>query len=283
MKPIDKLLAQSFFRPRKPDTSKWDHGHALLIVGSSGKSGSAILACASCLHSGAGLLTAHVPGCAETALQVAVPEAMLSLDENHKVISHIPDFKFFSSIGIGPGIGMDEKTIGAFHSLLDTEFTIPIVIDADGLNILAMYPEWKLKLPKNSILTPHHREFSRLIDRDWSGLEEMSKLASSYSADNGFILVLKSSRTLIFLPSGEVYENTTGNAGLAKGGSGDILTGMIASFLAQGYDSKQAAVLAVYLHGRAADLAVQRTAIESLLASDVIRHISGSFLELTGD
>jgi NAD(P)H-hydrate epimerase len=280
MIPINASLIRNLYRPLHSDASKWSRGHALIIAGSTGKIGASILASKSCLRSGVGLLTAHVPGCAETAFYVAVPEVMLSLDTDAKIITHIPELGMFSSIGIGPGIGKHEYTIRAFENLLNSERTVPIVIDADGLNILSMYPELLHKLSNNSVLTPHHREFSRLIGRDWSNLEELTQLASSFSLDKGLILVLKSSSTQIFLPTGEVYINTTGNAGLAKGGSGDMLTGMITSFLAQGYDTKQSLILAVYLHGRAADLAVKNKAPESLLASDVIEYVSEALLEL---
>jgi hydroxyethylthiazole kinase-like uncharacterized protein yjeF len=261
---IDESFAHSIFKPRGTDSGKWDHGHALIVSGSRGKAGAAVLAAKACLRTGVGLLTVHVPSSIETALQVTLPEAMLSLDSNKGVWTEIPDINFKSAVGIGPGVGTDK----------------PLIIDADGLNILSLHVELQDHLPQNTILTPHHREFTRLVGKTWNDESELDSIARKYSSDKRIVLVLKSNHTKIYTPDGHVFLNSTGNAGLAKGGSGDILTGIITSLLAQGYNSVHAAIMGCYLHGRAADLAVTEIAEESLLASDVVEYLSQAIKEM---
>jgi hydroxyethylthiazole kinase-like uncharacterized protein yjeF len=276
---IDESFVRSIFKPRGTDSGKWDHGHALIVSGSRGKAGAAVLAAKACLRTGVGLLTVHVPSSIEMALQVTLPEAMLSLDSNKGVWTEIPDINFKSAVGIGPGIGTDKQTVHALVEFLN-ELVVPLIIDADGLNILSMYPELQDQLPQNTVLTPHHREFTRLVGKTWNNESELDSIARQYSSDKRIILVLKSNQTKIYTPDGHVFLNSTGNAGLAKGGSGDILTGIITSLLAQGYNSVHAAIMGCYLHGRAADLAVTEIAEESLLASDVVEYLSQAIKEM---
>jgi len=276
---VDESVARSIFKPRKSDSSKWDHGHALIIAGCRGKAGATILAAKACLRSGAGLLTVHVPWGIETVLQVSLPEAMIFLDSNQYHWTKIADLTYKNAVGVGPGIGTDNQTVQVFSKFLD-DLKLPAVIDADALNILSMVPELQDKLQPNTVLTPHHREFSRLIGKTWDSENELDVLARQYSAEKRIVLVLKSSQTKIYTPQGHVFVNSTGNSGLAKGGSGDVLTGIITSFLAQGYNATDAAVLGCYLHGRSADLAVKNSTEESLLATDVIEQLSLAIKEI---
>jgi hydroxyethylthiazole kinase-like uncharacterized protein yjeF len=282
MIPIDKGLIRSIFRPRRHDASKWDNGHALIFSGSRGKVGASILASKACLRSGAGLVTVHVPRCSEIPIHSVLPEAMLSLDIDNELITEIPIFNKFDAIGFGPGVGRAKKTELAFHRLLET-LMLPIVIDADGLNMLASLPTFQFQNPNEVILTPHHREFERLIGRSWRNDCELYKIAQNYSVEKKSILVLKSSETRVYSPNGSCYIAVNGNAGLAKGGTGDVLLGILTGLLAQGYTTLDTALLGVYLHGRAADIALKSMAMESINASDVIDHISNVFKELSLD
>lgn len=275
---IDRIFVRSLFKPRKPSSSKWDHGHALLIAGSRGKAGAAILASKACLRSGVGLLTAHVPNCLEFPMLVSLPEAMMSFSGVEEFTEILLSEKV-TAVGVGPGIGVSEKTKKAFFSLLETN-SLPMVLDADALNLLASEPDGMSRVLPNSVLTPHYGEFSRLIHKNRSNEEEILDHAMEFAQHNSVVLVLKSSSTRIFTPHGTVYCTTTGNAGLAKGGSGDVLTGMITAFLAQGYSSLNAACLAVYLHGLAADITCEKIALESMIATDIIENISTALQSL---
>lgn len=268
---LDKAFVASLLRPREPGSHKGDHGHALLVAGSRGKMGAAILASRACLRTGVGLLTVSVPEEERSIIQTAVPEAMVNIRAQDQPMEQ------YNAIGIGPALGLDEQS----ERLLDTvlrKYHQPLVLDADALTLVAKHPDTISKLPSHTILTPHAGEFDRLFGPHANEAARQQK-AIHVSSTSSSIIVLKGHRTQIST-NGVSYTNTTGNAGLAKGGSGDVLTGMILALLAQGYSPVNAACLGVYLHGLAADIAVLHESEESLLASDVIGCIGKAFRSL---
>lgn len=278
---ITEELAKSILKPRNPDSHKGNYGHALLVAGSEGKNGAAVIAGKACLRSGVGLLTVHIPRCAEEIMQSSIPEAMVSLDPSEICFTGIENhLSVYTTIGVGPGLGTAPETMEALIELLKN-FQKPVVIDADGLNILSRNKEHYSLIPKGSILTPHPKEFERLVG-SWSKEEECIHKLMQFSADHSCFVVLKGHETKIACPDGSLYVNTTGNPGMAKGGSGDALTGIITAFLAQGYSSRDAAILGVYLHGLAGDIAVERTSEFSMLPSDLIDALSDAFRRLLG-
>lgn len=268
---VDKIQDRVIF------SHKGIFGHALLIVGSYGKMGAAVLAARSCLRTGVGLLTVHVPACGVDILQVAVPEAVVDADGCDKSISKV-EFDKRATIGIGCGIGQGVEAQELVRSLL-RESDRPLVIDADALNIIAKNG-FTGDIPKNSILTPHPVEFDRLTGVSVSNSIQRLELARKYAAENGVYIVLKGAHTAIITPDSKVYFNSTGNPGMATAGSGDVLTGMITSLLAQKYSPLDAAVVGVYLHGLAGDLAKMIKSEYGLLASDIIESISGAYASL---
>ncbi len=282
-KTIELSTAKHIFKKRNNFSHKGTFGHALIVAGSYGKMGAAVLATKACLRTGAGLTTAFIPNCGMYIMQTAVPEAMAISELNSSndfVISSLPDdVEKYSAIGIGPGIGRHEETQKSIAFIM-RRYGKPLVIDADGLNCLAMQPDLLKNLPGNSIITPHPKEFMRLFGEqanDFTQLETACKKAIELN----IIIVLKGHHSLVALPDGRTFFNTTGNSGMAKGGSGDVLTGVITALLAQGYSPEEAATLGVFIHGAAADIAVKSIAPESLLASDIIHHLSDAFKEVS--
>jgi NAD(P)H-hydrate epimerase len=271
----DESLIRQLLLHRQPNAHKGNFGHALLICGSMGKTGAAQLAAKACLRSGAGLLTMHIPKCAYAGMQVAIPEAMISLSEEENYISNLPDIAPYSAIGIGCGLGTEKQTQNILKLLIQNSAR-PLVIDADALNILSENKTWLAFLPKYSILTPHPKEFDRLAGAHTSSFERL-KSAKDLAARHSIIVVLKGMHTAVVMPDGNIFFNSTGNPGLAKGGSGDTLTGIITGMLARGYAPNHAAILGVYIHGLAADIALRKSHVESLLASDVIEKIPFAF------
>jgi NAD(P)H-hydrate epimerase len=263
---------------REKFSHKGTYGHALLIAGSYGKAGAAILAAKACLRSGVGLVSIHTAKNNVAAIHAAFPEAMVSIDSNTVHISEIPALSNFDAVGIGPGIGLHEDTVKALKNLIQTS-EIPLVIDADAINILAENKTWLSFLPLGSVLTPHPKEFERLAGKCNDSFERLQK-ARELSIKTNLVIVLKGAHTAIVSPSGKVYFNSTGNPGMATAGSGDVLTGVITSFLAQGYNSFEAAVLGVYIHGMAGDIAAADCALPSLIAGDIIDSLSGAFKAL---
>ena len=276
---VDEQIIQGIFKPKDKFAHKGNFGHALLIVGSYGKMGAASIAAKACLRSGLGLLTCHVPLCGYEILQIAVPEAMISMDTDEKINTVIQEeLTRYNVLGIGPGIGTDARTNFLLESIL-TSYKQPMVLDADALNIISSNTQMLNQLPPYSILTPHVKEFERLFgpsENDFERLELLKENAQRHQC----VIVLKGHHTCIGLPDGNMYFNNTGNAGLAKGGSGDALTGMITSFLAQGYPSSEAAILGVYLHGLAADIAASFYSEHSMIASDIIGCIGQAILSI---
>jgi hydroxyethylthiazole kinase-like uncharacterized protein yjeF len=276
---VDKNSILSIIKPRNRFANKGNFGHVLLIAGSYGKMGAAVLCARACLKSGVGLLTSHVPKSGYLILQTAVPEAMVSVDVEEQFSSKLEEELLkYSSIGIGPGIGTKNQTVQLLRTLLN-DFDKPIVIDADALNILSTHTEWLSAVPPYSILTPHPKEFERLFGPAGNDFEKL-QLALDKSRQYQIVIVLKGHYTFITTPEGIGYFNTTGNPGMAKGGSGDALTGMIASFLAQKYSSIDAARLGVFMHGLAGDISASSISEMSLLPSDLIDHIGAAFLSL---
>ena len=266
-------------RYKQPDknTHKGIQGHALIIGGSYGKIGAVSLSSKACLKTGCGLVTVFIPKCGYTILQTAIPEVMVLTDIKNEIISDITFEIIPKAIGIGPGLGQAVVTQNALHQFLKTNKT-PLVIDADALNILSKNKEWFSLVPPKTILTPHPKELERLIGK-WDSEEERRSKAISFSKQYQLIIVMKGAPTQII--DGEtVYENTTGNAALATAGTGDVLTGMITSLLAQSYEPISAAILGVYLHGLTADIALPETGYQSFIASDVIANIGKAFLSL---
>ena len=274
---IDRAAILKRYKPIDANTHKGIQGHALLIGGSYGKIGAITLSSKACLKTGCGLVTVFIPRCGYEILQTANPEVMVFTDDQEKHISEI-NFDFTpKAIGIGPGMGQELETQNALHEFLINDKT-PLVIDADALNILAKNPEWFFLLPAKTILTPHLKELERLIGKWESDSEKMEK-AVTFSKKHHLIIVMKGAPTLII--DGEtIYENISGNAALATAGTGDVLTGMITSLLAQSYKSIDAAILGVYLHGLTADIALPETGFQAFIASDVIANIGKAYLSL---
>ena len=264
------IEARNVYRPRDAFSHKGSFGHTLIIGGAEGKAGAAIIAADAAIHSGAGLTTVHLLNGDNTSINTRCPEVMtMAGDELVK-----KNLAKFSSIAIGPGLGTDDIA-GHLVSLLVENYAGRLLMDADALNVLAQHKDWLDQLPPSTVLTPHPKEFDRLFGEHGSEFDRWEK-ALTVSKERGCIIILKGHHTLIAV-NGSGYLNTTGNAGLAKGGSGDALTGVIAALLAQGYEAAAAAQLGVFLHGLAADVAVRDQAEESLTASDVIASLGKAF------
>lgn len=265
-----------------PKRSRFAHkgifGHALLLAGSYGKMGAAVLASKACLRAGAGLLTTHIPHFGYPIIQTAVPEAMVSIDVHDSICTEFSDLSPYSAIGAGPGLGTRRNTCRLLHDLI-ANITKPLVLDADALNILAIHKEWLDMLPPNTILTPHPGEFSRLAGSSvdsWHRIQLQKEMAMKHK----IIIVLKGAYTTVALPDGKVYFNPTGNPGMATAGSGDVLTGFILGLLAQDISPQNAALAGVYLHGLAGDLASGKKSENAMIAHDIIDELGTAFLQL---
>ncbi len=270
---IDEGLVRGIYRPRQEFSHKGNFGKTVIAAGSSGKMGAAVLATQAALKSGSGLTFTLAPQCGYEILQTACPEAMF-LEGGQDFISSF-DVDEDHTIGIGPGLGTALETQNAFLTFLKT-CTKPLVLDADAINILAKNPE-KLKLiPKNSVITPHPKEFARLFGKTENSFERL-KLAKEKATELEIYIILKDHHTQIITPEGNVFYNLTGNSGMAKGGSGDVLLGIVTSLLAQNYSVQDAALFGVWLHGKAGDFAAEKHSKEAMLASDLIREIGNVF------
>lgn len=262
---------------RKRFSHKGTFGHALLINGSYGKMGAAILAARSCLRSGVGLLTCHVPRIGYPIMQISVPESMVSVDQHEFYFHTKIDVSGYDAIGIGSGIDHGNGVCEALlHVIQNT--TVPLVLDADALNILAEHADWLGKLPRNSILTPHPGEFKRLFG-SWVNDAEKLDRQRNLSRQYGLFIVLKGANTSISCPDGQIYFNSTGNPGMATAGSGDTLTGIITGLCAQNMGTKSAVLMGVYIHGLAGDLAVKGQSQLSMVSSDITNHLGAAFYE----
>ena len=274
---ITKEEILKFYKPVNPLTHKGLQGHAVIIAGSYGKIGAAVLASKSCLKSGCGLVTTFIPKCGYQILQISIPEVMVITDENANAITNINLSLLPQAIGIGPGIGKELSTQKALFEFLRINKS-PLVLDADALNILAENKSWLELVPENTILTPHPKELERLIG-NWNSESEKFQKTIAFSEKYKVIMVMKGAPTFI-INKNKIYENTTGNAALATAGSGDALTGIITGLLAQNYEPVQAAKLGVFLHGLTADIALPQTGCQSFIASDIIENLGRAFLTL---
>ena len=269
---------KAILKPRSKFSHKGTFGHALLIGGSKGKIGAAVLMGKSCIRSGAGLVSVHLPACGYSTIQTAAPEVMVLVDEDENKCTQLPRLDSFSAIAAGPGLGTDKSTANMLKHLIQ-QARVPLLLDADALNILSDYPTWLAFLPKDTVLTPHPGEFARLAGKtsnSFDRLEVLKAFCIKYSLN----IVLKGAYTVVCSPLGNCYFNPTGNPGMATGGSGDVLTGVIAGLLAQGYNLTEACMLGVYLHGTAGDQALENTGYEALVAGDIIKYLGKGFMEL---
>lgn len=278
------LLEESDIRPRILHQDDFAHkgsmGNALLVAGSYGMSGAAVLAARACLRAGAGKVTVHTPRKNYGIMQVSVPEAVLQMDHEETYFSEAVDSDNFDALGIGPGLGQLENTAIAFIAQLKRT-QCPIVADADALNILANHRAWIPQLPKDIILTPHPKEFDRLSSVASNGSYERLQRAKDMAQNLHAYIILKGHYSALCLPDGHVVLNPTGNSGMATAGSGDVLTGIITGLLARGYQRRDACEVGMYLHGLAGDLAAKDLGKESLVASDIIRYLPKAFLTLS--
>ncbi|MCP9611609.1 NAD(P)H-hydrate dehydratase [Coprobacter tertius] len=265
-------------KPRKRFSDKREYGHTLMIAGSKGMIGAAVLSTKAALHTGAGLVTVHTAQCGYEILQSTVPEAMVQTDNCVAHITEIPIQRHYKAMGIGPGIGKNEETARALEAVLP-QLRYPVVIDADALNLTASHQNWLAFLPAGSILTPHIREFDRIFGQHDNMYERLGK-AAEISKRYNLIIILKGAYTAIITPKEKIYFNSTGNPGMATAGSGDVLTGILTGLLSQGYASHEAAVLGTFLHGMAGDLAAEELSEEYITAGDIITHIGKAFKKL---
>lgn len=261
------------------EREKYDHkgifGKGMIISGSYGKIGASVLGARAAMRSGIGLLTMYIPACGYEILQTAVPEAMVATDPLHDTLSTAPPLDQFDVVGIGPGMGKSAAALNCLKEVLQV-VDRPLVVDADALNLLSENRELLELLPADSILTPHPTEFKRLVG-PWHNDFERLDIQKRFSDDFNVIVALKGAHTSISVPGGKVYFNSSGNPGMATAGSGDVLTGMITAMLAQGYIPKAAAILGVYLHGLAGDLAAEQYGQTALVATGIIDHLPLAF------
>lgn len=273
---VDRMFIMNFIKKRERFSHKGTYGHSLLIGGSFGKIGAMVLASKASLKAGSGLVSTYIPKCGYTAMQASNPEVMVEVDDE-KYLQFFNIKTKPNAIGIGPGLGMHPKTKKGFVEFI-MDCRIPLVIDADGLNIISEYEDLLKIIPKDAILTPHPKEFQRLVGawaNDYEKLHKQIDLSSKLQC----VVVLKGAYTSIAYKD-KLYFNSSGNSGLATAGSGDVLTGIITGLLAQGYTSIEAAILGVYIHGRSADLGIASTeSMESLTAMDCIRYLGRVFKE----
>jgi hydroxyethylthiazole kinase-like uncharacterized protein yjeF len=281
LKPKTHYITKTDIIPLYKQRNKWDHkgtyGHSLIIGGSYGKMGAVTLASKAALKIGSGLVSAYIPKCGYTILQISVPEVMVEVDTD----SVLTYFNFKTNptvIGIGPGMGTSDKTAQGFENFIK-ENKLPLVIDADGLNLLSKNLLLLNHLPKNTILTPHPKELERLIG-PWKNDYEKLKKVREFSKKYAGIIIIKGAHTVV-IQNDNMYFNSTGNPALATGGSGDVLTGIITGLIAQGYEPLNAAIFGVYLHGKTADLAFPKTGYETFTATTVFEYLAEAILEVS--
>lgn len=267
---IGKSEALSLYKPRKKNSHKGDHGNVLIAGGSYGKMGSVLLTATAALRTGTGLCSLYIPACGYEIIQTGLPEAMVLTDKDDKMLSDFPDDFDADVVCFGMGAGTEEKSMQSFEKLLKSGDK-SLVIDADGLNMLSKNTDLLKLLPENSVLTPHPGELKRLIG-DWDNDFDKLDLAMEFSKNHKVILVIKGAHTFTIFED-NIYINNSGNAGMATAGSGDVLAGVITSLIGQRYDPLNAAVLGVFLHGLAGDIAASKIGVESLIARDIAKNI----------
>jgi NAD(P)H-hydrate epimerase len=275
---VTEQTVKDIYRIRPKFAHKGLFGHALLVMGSHGKMGAAILATRACLRSGAGLVTVHVPGCGYEVMQMSVPEAMVTLDEDNYIFTRVYDLQKYNTVSVGCGLSTKNKTRNALCYMLKN-IENPTVLDADALNILAQSPDWLEFIPKNSILTPHPKEFERMFGRTENGYDRYELLREK-AMELGVYIILKGANSCTATPSGDCFFNSTGNPGMGTAGSGDVLTGILSGLLAQEYNPLEACILGVYIHGLAGDIAAADKSQEGLMAGDLIDYLGAAFLAL---
>ncbi|WP_281696011.1 NAD(P)H-hydrate dehydratase [Bacteroides clarus] len=258
----------SMLKPRGKFAHKGNFGRALLIAGSQGMAGASVLAARACLRSGVGLLTVHIPFCNNFIVQTSVPEAMTEIDINDVRFSCATDTDDYQAVGIGPGLGKAGDTEAALLEQIESCQT-PMVVDADALNLLGEHRSYIGRLPKGSILTPHPKELERLVGKCQNSYERLTK-ARELARSAGVHILLKGAYSVIIAPSGKCWFNPTGNPGMATGGSGDVLTGVVLALLAQGCDAETAARMAAYVHGLAGDIACKKHGVMGMTAGDIV-------------
>ena len=274
---IEESDIRRILKPRPAFAHKGTMGHALIIAGSYGMAGAAILATKACLRSGAGKVTTYTPRQNVMMMQVAVPEAVIMVGEE-TAFGEAVDTTDYQAMGIGPGLGQSDATaIALIAQLRRTQ--CPMVVDADAINILANRRAWLQQLPMGIILTPHPKEFARLQGGCSDSYERLSKALDLAERLQGYVIV-KGHYSALCLPNGHILFCPTGNAGMATAGSGDVLTGIITALLARGYNQTEACALGMYLHGLAGDLAADELGQESLMASDIINYLPKAFKRL---
>ena len=280
---ITSPLLQPWLHSRSRFAHKGDFGRALLIAGSRGMAGASVLAARACLRGGAGLLTVHAPRCNYGILQTAVPEAMVECDAAEDSVSSldIKNLEKYTAVAIGPGLGKTDGAKQVLKQLLQF-YRRPVVLDADALNLLAENPTYLEFVPPYSILTPHLGEWERLMGKAGDAKERLD-VTRQFTAKHQLLVVIKGAYSVTVSPDGSCFFNTTGNPGMATAGCGDVLTGMLLSLLAQSYSPEKAAVLGVYLHGLAGDLALRKQSPESLLSGDLVENIGEAFQTLRGE
>ena len=273
---LEEDEVRSMLQPRGDFVHKGDMGNALLIAGSYGMAGAAVLAARACMRAGVGKVTVHTPGRNCAILQTAVPEAVLSIDVEDTYFSDAIGTEEYSALGIGPGLGQLEGTaIALIAQLRRTQ--APIIADADALNILGSHRAWMQQLPRDIIMTPHPKEFDRLSGvRSIDDYDRLSKSRDMAMKLHCYVL-LKGHYSALCMPDGKVVFNSTGNSGMATAGSGDVLTGIITALLARGYNQRTACMIGMYIHGLAGDLAAKAKGKESLMASDIIDFLPEAF------
>lgn len=286
---IDKTEAQYYvveendIRGRLKERDDFAHkgtmGNALIIAGCYGMAGASILATRACLRSGAGKVVVHTPRKNYAIMQTAVPEAVMQMDHEETYFSEAVDTEDFEAVGIGPGLGQQENSAIALISQLRRS-TCPVVVDADALNMLASHRAWLQQLPKGIILTPHPKEFDRIAGTSCNGDFERLNKAQELAQNLQIYIIVKGHYSALCMPNGRVYFNSTGNSGMATAGSGDVLTGIITSLLARGYEQTDACLVGMYLHGLAGDLAMRDKGKESLIASDIVDYLPQAFKRL---
>ncbi len=274
---VTKTEVMPLYIPREKYAHKGTYGHSVILGGSYGKMGAIVLAAKAALTIGSGLVTAYIPECGYEILQTAVPEAMVVTDDEDDFINDIVIPFEPSAIGLGMGLGTKSDTVSALSKFLDNNKS-PLVIDADGLNILAKHPDLLKKLPPKTILTPHEGELRRLLG-NWKDDFNKLKKARTFSKTHDCVMVVKGAHTVVIY-DGKGYINATGNPGMATAGSGDVLAGMLTGLLAQGYPAPYAAIFGVFLHGLAGDLTASKKGYEAVTASGLIDAVGDAFVAL---
>ena len=272
---IEKKNVAALFPRRKKFSHKGTYGHTLVAAGSYGMMGAAVLCTRAALHSGSGLVTSFIPASGYNIIQRSVPESLAAVSSSEKFLSGPLPEKNFSSAVIGPGIGKNQATVRWLKKVL-TEIKVPRLLDADALNIISENKTLLKNIPAGTVLTPHPGEFIRLAGKSKNDFERF-ELQKAFAKKNNVFVVLKGANTCIATPDGKAYFNSTGNPGMAKGGSGDVLSGIIGALLARGLSPLDACIAGVYIHGLAGDIAAEKYSMESMTASDIIDSLAEAF------